>query len=110
MIICVKVFGAFLIFVKLSSYSNLITYMFVISLHVGHFITPFINRYYFCRYTIVTVARGNYNYTQGLHAKKTTLRSRITTVGRGGGSNKWGGVRNCSKIEYIEYIACRKAG
>ena len=44
MVICVKVFGVFLMFIKLSSYSNLITHMFVISLHVVHFITPFINR------------------------------------------------------------------
>ena len=44
MVICVKVFGVFLMFIKLSSYSNLITYMFVILLHVVHFITPFINR------------------------------------------------------------------
>ena len=36
--------GFFLMFIKLSSYSNLITHMFVISLHVVHFITPFINR------------------------------------------------------------------
>ena len=44
MVICVKVFGVFLVFIKLSSYSNLITHMFVISLHVFHFSTPFINR------------------------------------------------------------------
>ena len=31
-------------FIKLSSYSNLIMHMFVIPLHVVHFITPFINR------------------------------------------------------------------
>ena len=43
MVICVKVFGFFLMFIKLSSYSNVITHMFVISLHV-YFITPFINR------------------------------------------------------------------
>ena len=84
MVICVKVIVFFLMFIKLSSYSNLITHMFVISLHVVHFITPFINRpstccflsnqvlylfnFYplgkmenfiqsdcFCRYTIVTV-------------------------------------------------------
>ena len=34
----------FLLFIKLSSSSNLITYMFVISLSVVHFITSFINR------------------------------------------------------------------
>ena len=44
MVICVKVFVFFLVFIKLSSYSNLITHMFVISLHVFRFITPFINR------------------------------------------------------------------
>ena len=43
MVICVKVFGGFM-FIKLSSYSNLITHMLVISLHVVHFITPFIIR------------------------------------------------------------------
>ena len=32
MVICVKVFGSFLMFIKLSSYSNLIKHMFVISL------------------------------------------------------------------------------
>ena len=32
MVICVKVFGVFLMFIKLSSYSNLITHTFVISL------------------------------------------------------------------------------
>ena len=31
-------------FIKLSSYSNLIMHIFVISLDVVHFITPFINR------------------------------------------------------------------
>ena len=31
-------------FIKHSSYSNLITHMFVISVYVVHFITPFINR------------------------------------------------------------------
>ena len=44
MVNCAKVFGVFFMFIKLSSYSNLITHMFVISLHVVHFITPFINR------------------------------------------------------------------
>ena len=34
----------FLTFIKLSPYSNLITPMFVISLHVVHFITPFTDR------------------------------------------------------------------
>ena len=48
MVICVKVFGVFLMFIKLSSYSNLITHMFVISLHVVHFITSFINRQSMC--------------------------------------------------------------
>ena len=42
-VICVKVFGVFLMFIKLSSYSNVITHMFFISLYV-YFITPFINR------------------------------------------------------------------
>ena len=62
--LCQNLRGFFLMFIKLSSYSNLITHMFVISLHVVYFITPFINQ------------------LQGLFAKKTTLRSRIT--GRGG--------------------------
>ena len=44
MVTCVKVFGDSLMFIKLSSYSYLITHMFFISLHVVHFITPFINR------------------------------------------------------------------
>ena len=44
MVICVEVFGVFLMFIKLSSYSNLITHMFVISVYVVHFIMPFINR------------------------------------------------------------------
>ena len=43
MVICVKVFGFFLMFTKFSSYSNVIRHMFVISLRVVHFITPFIN-------------------------------------------------------------------
>ena len=38
----------FLMFVKLSSCSNLIRHMFVFSLHVVHFITPFINRQSAC--------------------------------------------------------------
>ena len=36
MVICVKVFRFSLMFIKLSWYSNLITHMFVISLHVVH--------------------------------------------------------------------------
>ena len=44
MVICVKVFGIFLMFIKLSSYSNLNTHVFIISLHAVHFITPFKNR------------------------------------------------------------------
>ena len=44
MVTCVKVFGVFIMFINLSSYSNLITHMFVISSHVVHFITPVINR------------------------------------------------------------------
>ena len=43
MVICIKVFGVFLMFNKLSSYSNVIRHMFAISLRVVHFITPFIN-------------------------------------------------------------------
>ena len=53
----------------------------------------------FCRYTTVTAVTSlsiNDNLVieiSGLCVKKkTTLRSRIT----GGGSNKWGGVRNLS--------------
>ena len=125
-VICVKVFGLFL---KLSSYSNVIRHMFVISLRVVHFITPFINwpsmccffsnqvlyllkfyplvkmenfiqSDYFCRDTTVTLVPSlsiNDNLVieiSGVVCKKTTLRSRIT----GGGSNKWGGVRNLSWI------------
>ena len=76
--------GFFLMFIKFSSYSDLITHMFVISLHVVHFTVPFITwpsacwflsnqvlyllKFYplvkmenfiqsdcFCRYTTVTV-------------------------------------------------------
>ena len=76
--------GFFLMFIKFSSYSDLITLMFIISLHVVHFIAPFITwpstcwflsnqvlyllKFYplvkmenfiqsdcFCRYTTVTV-------------------------------------------------------
>ena len=54
----------------------------------------------FCRYTTVTVVPSlsiNVNLVieiSGVVCKETTLRSRIT----GGGSNKWGGVRNLSYI------------
>ena len=129
MVICIKVFGVFLMFNKLSSYSNVIRHMFAISLRVVHFITPFVNwpsmccffssqvlylfKFYplvkmenfiqsdcFCRYTTVTVVPSlsiNVNLVieiSGVVCKETTLRSRIT----GGGSNKWGGVRNLSYI------------
>ena len=129
MVICVKVLGFFLMFIKLSSYSNVIRHTFVISLRVVHLITPFINwpsmcRFFssqvlylfksyplvkienfvksdcFCRYTAVTVVPFlsiNDNLVieiSGVVCKNTTLRSQIT----GGGSNKWGGVRNLSYI------------
>ena len=76
MVICVKVFGVFLMFIKLSSYSNLITHMFVISfvinrpstccflsnqvLYLFNFyplgkMENFIQSDCFCRYTTVTV-------------------------------------------------------
>ena len=42
MVFCV--FGFFLKFVKLSSYSNLTAYMFAISLQVVHFISPFVHK------------------------------------------------------------------
>ena len=99
MVICVKAFGVSLMFIMLSSYSHLITHMFVISLHVVHFITPFINRpstccflsnqvlclfkFYrtdcFCRYTSLTVVPSlSINYNLVTEIARVTLRSRIT--------------------------------
>ena len=55
MAICIKVFGLYLMLIKFSSCSNLITHMFVISLHAVHFITPFINRPSTCCFISIQV-------------------------------------------------------
>ena len=95
-------------FIKVSSYSNLITHMFVISLHVVRFTTPFINLPstccfllyqalhlfkffplgkmenfiqpdYFCRYIAITVVPSlSAIEISGVVCKKTTLKSQIT--------------------------------
>ena len=96
--------GFFLIFIKLSSYSNLITHMFFISLHVDHFNTPFINRpttccfLYppckmetfiqldcFCRYTTVTVVPSlSFDDNLVIEISEVVCKRKVP-------NNKWGG-------------------
>ena len=121
MVICVKVFGFFLVFIKLSSYSNFITHMFVISLHVVHFITPFflsnqvlylfksyrlgkienfIQSDCFCRYTTVSVVPSlSIDNNLVIEISGVVCKKNYSKVPNNRwGSDKQGGVRNLSKI------------
>ena len=118
----------FLMFIKCSSYSNLTTHIFVISLHVVPFITPFINRpstccflsnqvlylfkFYplgkvenfvksdcFCRYATVTAVSSISIDDNLLRFQGLCAKRNYSKVPNNrGDSNKRDGVRNLSKI------------